>query len=86
MLADYVTFQSILRNDVISLSTPLLADQDKTILDMTPDENVFSEDDLIDLIDKTKKFALIKTVIKGLTKKESIIIAMRFGFGPLVQQ
>jgi len=77
-LAEYVTFESLLRNDVVPLDD-FLPDGEMRVLDMTVDESVFSEDDLIDLIDKTKKLKLLGEVLEGLTAKELKIVIMRFG-------
>jgi DNA-directed RNA polymerase sigma subunit (sigma70/sigma32) len=77
-LEQYVTFESILRHDVISLDN-LLPDGDVSVLEMTADEKIYTEDDLIDLIDMTKRMRVLRKVLKGLTKKELQIIALRFG-------
>lgn len=83
-LDQFVTFISLLKNDAISLDAPVVMGEDMSLLDMTSDENVPTEDDLIDIIDRTKKMKLLVEALKGLTAKELRIIAMRFGFGPLV--
>jgi DNA-directed RNA polymerase sigma subunit (sigma70/sigma32) len=82
-LAEYVTIESLIRNDVVPLDD-FLPDGEMRILDMTVDERVFSEDDLIDMIDKTKKLELLGDVLKGLTAKELKIIIMRFGLEPYI--
>lgn len=77
-LEQYVTLESILRNDVMSINT-LLPDGEASILDVTPDERIFTEDDLIEFIDMTKRMELLSGILKGLTKKELQIMALRFG-------
>jgi DNA-directed RNA polymerase sigma subunit (sigma70/sigma32) len=77
-LEQYVTLESILRHDVTSLDN-LLPDGDVSILEMTADETIYTEDDLIDLIDMTKRMNVLTEVLEGLTKKELQIIALRFG-------
>ena len=77
-LEEYVTFNSLFRYDVISLDS-LLKDTEDTILTITPDEKVLTEDDLIEIIDKAKKLEILKSIVVGLTKKEKKILGMRFG-------
>ena len=81
-LVEYVTFDSLLRNDVISLDSPIKPEEEASIMDMTADESTFTEDDLIELIDKTNKLKVLRRLLEGLTTKELRIIIMRFGLGP----
>jgi len=82
-LEEYVTFNSLFRYDVISLDS-LLKDTEDTILTITPDEKVLTEDDLIEIIDKAKKLEILKNIVVGLTKKEKKILGMRFGLQPFI--